>query len=64
MKVSFQYLQVRLYIIGGDEIEVISEAGFVGIVEAGENIYAPIDFGPSPFIFQFDEPGITSFNLL
>ena len=44
-------------IIVGDEIEVISSTDFIGLIIQGGNIFAPIDIGPSPFIYQFNDPG-------
>ena len=44
-------------IIVGDEIEVISSTDLIGIIIQGGSFFAPIQIGPSPFIYQFDDPG-------
>ena len=50
-------------ILLGDEIEIDSEAGFVGIVEAGDDIDELFGSIP-PFTYEFDELVLTSLLII
>ena len=61
MKLKSIYLQV---IVLGDEIEIDSEAGFVGIVEAGDDIDEPFFGSIPPFHTNLMSQALTSLLII